>query len=106
EMDYRGVQYKATNTASGEPIEFGSQKQLDLSVQSGVAKDPVVEGDVRPDLYITAANLSKKEGDTAAYDNWVEKGRAMFPENEALLRAELQTFLEKQEYEKALVNLN
>ncbi|WP_417602504.1 hypothetical protein [Owenweeksia hongkongensis] len=105
-MNYRGLQYKAKNAATGDPVEFGSKKQMELSVKSGAVTDPVIEGDVRPDLYLTAASLNKKEGDTAAYDNWVSKGREMFPENEALLRAELQTFLEKQEYEKALVNLN
>lgn len=105
-MNYRGLQYKAKNAATGEPVEFGSKKQMEYSVKQGAVIDPTIEGDVRPDLYITAASLNKKEGDTAAYDSWIARGREMFPENEALLRAELQTFLEKKEYDKALINLN
>lgn len=106
DMNYRGVQYKAQNAETGEVAEFGSKRQMEIAVKSGGFTNPKVEGDLRPDLYITAANLYKKEGDTAKYDELVAAGRAKFPENESLLRAELQTFLENKEYDKALVNLN
>ena len=105
-MNYRGVQFKAKNAETGEEVEFANKRQMEIGVKSGGYNDPKVEGDIRPDLYITAANLYKKEGDTAKYDELVAAGRAKFPENEALLRAELQTFLENKEYDKALVNLN
>ena len=106
EMEYKGLQYKAKNAETGEIVEFGNKKQMEFGVKSGAYTDASVEGDIRPDLYITAANLYKKQGDTAKYDEMVAAGRAKFPENESLLRAELQTFLENQDYEKALVNLN
>lgn len=106
EMNYKGLQYKATNAATGDPVEFGSKKQLDFSVKSGAVTDPVIEGDIRPDLYITVASLSLKEGDTIAYDEWVAKGRTKFPENQTLLILELQKYLDAKEYDKALANLN
>lgn len=106
DMEYRGLQYKAKNTETGEIVEFGNKKQMEFGVKSGAYTDASIEGDIRPDLYITAATLYKKDGDTTKYDELVAAGRSKFPENESLLRAELQTFLENQEYEKALVNLN
>ncbi len=105
-MNYRGVQYKAKNAATGDPVEFGSKKQMDFSVKSGAVTDPVVEGDIRPDLYITAANLNKKEGDTARYDQLVAEARTKFPENQTLLILELQKYLDTKNYDKALENLN
>lgn len=107
EMGYRGVQYKATNTANGETIEFQNKAQLDAAIKNGggLYEQPVVEGDVRPDLMITLANLYKKSGDTTSYDETVSKGRKMFPGNKSLLLLELQKYLDTKEYEKAMVNL-
>lgn len=106
EMNYKSVVYKATEAESGEVAEFNSKQQMDLMIKSGKYKDPVAEGDIRADLYITTANLYRKEGDTTKYDQLVAEGRTKFPQNENLLRAELQKFLETQQYDKALVNLN
>lgn len=106
DMNYKGVVYKAKNVETGEYQEFGTKGQMDLMVKAGQYSDPLVEGDIRPDLYVAAANLSLMKGDTVAYDEMVQKGRTKYPENEALLRAELQKFLETEQYDKALSNLN
>lgn len=106
DMNYKGLQYKATNAATGDPVEFASKKQMEFSVKSGAVTDPIVEGDIRPDLYITAASLNKKEGDTARYEELVTEGRIKFPENQTLLILELQKYLDIKDYDKALENLN
>ncbi len=106
QMEYKGLRYTATEIETGQQQEFANQDELDLVMKSGKFKDAKVEGDVRPDLYITAANLNKKAGDTAKYDQLVAEGRQKFPDNESLLRAELQTFLDNKNYDKALANLN
>ncbi len=105
-MKYKGVQYRATNVESGEITEFPNRTQMELAIKSESYKDPVIGGDLRADLYVNIANLYKIEGDTANYDTWVSKGRTMFPENEALLRLELQKFLDTKQYDKAMINLN
>ena len=105
-MQYKGVVFKATDVETGEVREFTSKIMMDRNVERGNVKDPRIEGDLRPDLYVNAANLYLSSGDTAKYDEMVSVGRQKFPENEALLRAELQKFLETEQYEKALVNLD
>ncbi len=106
EMGYKGVVFKATDVETGEDREFTSKIMMDRNVERGNVKDPRIEGDLRPDLYVNASNLYLQSGDTAKYDAMVAAGRVKFPENESLLRAELQKFLETEQYDKALVNLN
>ncbi len=105
-MGYKAVEFKATDVESGEENSFASAKQRNQAVQSGKFKDPKNEGDIRSDILLNTANLYRQNKDTAAYDRLVKEGRAKFPENDGFIRAELQQFLEAQEFEKALVNLD
>lgn len=107
DMGYKGLQFKATNTSTNQVQEFANRAQMNAAIENtgGLYIDPVVEGDVRPDLYISMANLYKKSGDTAQYDATVAKGREMFPNNKSLLLLELQKYLDTKQYDKAMVNL-
>lgn len=106
DMQYRGLVFKATDPQTGKTVEFPNKITMERAVAGEKVTDPRVEGDLRPDLYVNAANLYLMSGDTAKYDEMVAVGREKYPENEALLRAELQKFLETQQYEKALINLD
>jgi len=106
-MNYKGVEFKAKEVESGNVVTFPNKAQMEMAVKSEQYKDPTIEGDIRADLYVNAANLYLTQlGDTAAYDKMVAEGREKFPENENLLRAELQKFLETKQYDKAMANLN
>lgn len=111
EYGYRGVEYSATTIPEGEngkegKVVFASKKQLDLAMLSGKYKNPEANGDYRADIFLATAGLYKKTGDTATYDKFIKEGRIKFPDNEAMIRAELQKFLETKQYEKAMVNLD
>lgn len=106
EIQYKGVEYKATDVKTGKQVVFASKKQRDLNVKSPSYSDPVNEGDLRADIYLSTANLYKRNGDTATYDKFIEEGRVKYPENEAMIRAQLQKYLETQQYDKAMVNLD
>ncbi len=106
EMEYRGLTYSATETATGKRVDFPSKAQMDMAIKGGEYSEPKIEGDLRADLYVNAANLYMQKGDTATYDKLVAEGRTKFPNNEALLKAELQKFLTSKQYDKALINLN
>lgn len=105
-MEYKGRQYKVTVAETGQVVEVSSKREQEMAMKTGQYKDPVIEGDIRADVIVNTANLRRTMGDTVAYDSLVSLGREKFPKNEALLRAELQKFLETQEYDKAMVNLN
>ena len=106
EMGYRGMEYKATDVTTQQEVAFNSARQRDLAVKAGTHQDPKNEGDLRPDIFLATANLLKLNGDTAQYDEYIKKGRVKFPDNEALIRAELQKFLETKQFDKAMVNLD
>ncbi len=108
DMNYKGQTYKATNSANGETVEFANKTQLTSAIEktNGLYVDPVIAGDVRPDLYIAMASMYKKTGDTINYDATVSAGRAVFPDNKSMLLLELQKYLDTKQYDKAMVNLN
>lgn len=103
---YKGVNFTAVSAESGDTVIFPSKPALDKAVNSGKFVNPSIEGDVRPDLYTTSAYLALEKGDTALYKQKVAQGRAKYPENRALLTAELQLFFDNKEYDKALANLD
>lgn len=106
DFGYKGVEYSATDIEKGTKVVFSSKKQLDLAMLAGTYKDPAANGDYRADIYLATAGLYKKTGDTATYDQFIKEGRIKFPENESIIRAELQKFLETKQYDKAMVNLD
>ena len=106
EMEYMGRTYKATNKETGEEAAFKSKDQMEQYVKLGKFENPQIEGDLRPDLYSSLANLYLQSGDTAKYRETVTEARKKYPNNQALLRAELQIFLDSENYEKAMANLN
>lgn len=105
-MNYKGVTYMADNAETGEETVFPNRRMMDVSVKSGQFENPRAEGDVRPDIYSTVAALALNQKDTALFEETVQRGREMFPENAALMRSELQIFFQKKQYDKALENIN
>lgn len=106
-MNYKGVEFKAVEVETGNQVTFPNKAQMEMAVKSEQYQNPTIEGDIRADLYVNAANLYLTQlGDTVAYDKMVAEGRKKFPEDENLLRAELQKFLETKQYDKAMGNLN
>lgn len=105
-LDYHGTRFRAIAVATGDTIEFFSPRQLETAVKMQTATNPMVGGDIRPDLYRSVIYLALNQGDTALYKESLAKGRAMFPDNIDLIKAELQLFFDNKEYDKALANLD
>lgn len=107
DFGYKGVEFSATTTdEKASKVVFNSKKHMESSVATGKYKDPKITGDYRADIFLATAGLYKRKGDTATYDKFIKEGRVKFPDNEAIIRAELQKFLETKEYDKAMVNLD
>lgn len=105
-MDYKGVTFKAVNVETGDTNIFASKGQMESMVKSGKFSNPMVEGDVRSDIYRSLIFLALQNGDTALYTSTLKEGRTRFPNNVDLLKAELQLFFDNKEYDKALANLD
>lgn len=105
-MDYKGVTFKAVNVETGDTNIFASKEQMERMIKSEKFTNPMVEGDVRSDLYRSLIFLALQNGDTALYKSTLKEGRTRFPNNVDLLKAELQLFFDNKEYDKALANLD
>ncbi len=106
EMGYKGVTFKAVNVETGDTAIFPSKSQMDRMVKIEKFKSPMVEGDIRASLYQSLIYLYSKTENKEMYAKTIEEGRSKFPENTALLKAELQIFFDNKEYDKALANLD
>jgi tetratricopeptide (TPR) repeat protein len=106
EMGYKGVTFKAVNVETGDTAIFPSKTQMDRMVKIEKFKSPMVEGDIRASLYQSLIFLYSKKENKEMYAKTIEVGRSKFPENTALLKAELQIFFDNKEYDKALANLD
>jgi tetratricopeptide (TPR) repeat protein len=79
---------------------------MDRMVKLGKFQNPSTEGDIRSNLYLSLVYLYSKVEDKENYAATIATGRALFPDNTALLKAELQIFFDNKEYDKALANLD
>lgn len=105
-MNYHGTRYRAISVETGDTVEFLSPRQMELAVKTEQVTNPTSGGDIRPDLYRSVIYLALDQGDTALYKASIAEGRAKFPENIDLIKAELSLFFENGEYDKALANLD
>jgi tetratricopeptide (TPR) repeat protein len=107
ELGYKGYEFKAKEKETGKVAGFPNKTMMDEYVQEGSYVEPeVIKNDLRPGYYMSLANLSMANGDTAMYSQYVSDGRAAFPDNSQLLTMELDVYIRTKAYDKALVNLN
>ena len=105
-MNYKGVTFRAIDVETGDTNIFPSKREMDLRVKRGEYINPTTEGDIRSNLYLSLVYLYGEVEDKENYAITINAGRALFPENTALLKAELQIFFDNKEYDKALENLD
>lgn len=105
-LDYHGTRFRAISVETGDTVEFLSPRQMDMAVKTQQVTNPTSGGDIRPDLYRSVIYIALDQGDTALYKSSIAEGRAKFPENIDLIKAELSLFFENGEFDKALANLD
>tara|TARA_R110001592_G_scaffold162584_2_gene395914 strand:- start:41695 stop:42999 length:1305 start_codon:yes stop_codon:yes gene_type:complete len=106
DMNYKGVTFKAVNVETGDTAIFPSKPAMERMIKLEKFKDPMIEGDIRASVYQSLIYIYSKTEDKENYAATIAEGRAKFPENTALLKAELQIFFDNKEYDKALANLD
>jgi tetratricopeptide (TPR) repeat protein len=101
-MGYNGYTFTATNVVNDQPVRFGSKAEMERQVQLQLMKDPVVGPSERPNVYKSLLSALIATADTAGFQEYLMKAREEFPDDESLIRLELQGYLDAEEYEKAL----
>lgn len=106
DLGYTGITYTATYAATGQPKQYPNKAAMEQEIELGLASDPVIGDDVRPSVYISLINAYKKMENAEMYDATLTEARGLYPENKDLLDIQLQSFLDKKDYEGALANLD
>jgi tetratricopeptide (TPR) repeat protein len=106
DLGYTGITFTATYAASGQPKQYPNKAAMEKEIELGLASDPVIGEDVRPSVYISLINAYKKMENTEMYEATLTEARGLYPENKDLLDIQLQSFLDKKDYDGALANLD
>ena len=106
DLGYTGITFTATYATSGQPKQYPNKAAMEKEIELGLASDPVIGEDVRPSVYISLINAYKKMENTEMYESTLTEARGLYPENKDLLDIQLQSFLDKKDYDGALANLD
>jgi tetratricopeptide (TPR) repeat protein len=99
---------------SGGGIDSGAIYSAGVAAMNGGLNDDAIKlfersisvGYNIEDSYINLANVYKGKGDDAGYKATLAKAREALPNSQEIITAEINIYLESQEYDKALANLD
>ncbi|MCC5916132.1 MAG: tetratricopeptide repeat protein [Cryomorphaceae bacterium] len=102
---YKGVSIRAYNIEKERFEVFPNLRSAEISVEKETHKDLGYTDEITPDLYQTLASLYRVTKKMDEYREILKVARELYPDNERLLREELQVFLDAGEFEKVLENI-
>lgn len=105
EMEYKGLNYSALDAKTGKTVNFRDEKTLQDQLDKGVVVEPKISESILPSLYITNITLAKMLGKKEQMNKLIKAGRTKFPKEKDLILLELQDFLDAEDYDGALNNL-
>lgn len=105
DFDYQGYAYDAVNVATNEVETFDNKKFLDNAIAKGThtLKEKRTTGGAN--LYLLLSGVYKKKGDNENANEVIKKGRAKYPDNNALIVEEFNYYLNAKKYKEASDNL-
>jgi tetratricopeptide (TPR) repeat protein len=105
DLRYKNMTWSGMLAKDSVRYPFPDKKTLDMYVLTGEAFEPQRSESTEHDLYIQLLWVYSESGQMSKYDALITVSRAKYPENENLLKMELQSYLEKEDYAGALKNL-
>ncbi len=106
EWNYKGIAWTVLDIEKGSRVAANNKVEADAAVASGKYADPQSSQPVTKELYKALIRLYQSAGDNENYKATLSKAREMYPEDEGLVRIELQTYLDSGDFEAALKNLD
>lgn len=103
EMGYAGINWTAVH--EGVRKAFPSKRMLDQYIASGQASDPQQSKDLRPDNWTQLVYLLYKKGDSTLLAPVLAEAREKYPYNSRIMEIELQVYLDRNDFEGALKNM-
>jgi tetratricopeptide (TPR) repeat protein len=105
ELDYKNITWSGVLIEDGKRYPFPDKKTLDNYVSSERATDPERSESTQHEIYIQLLWVLMELEDLEAYDELLITARSRFPKNDDLLKMQLQAYLDKEDYDGALSNL-
>ena len=106
ELDFKGITWTGILTEDGQRYPFPDKKTLDFYVQTERASEPKRSESINHEFFIQLLWVYNEQKDQDSYDALMKVARAKFPSNDQLLKMELQSFLDKGDFDGALANLD
>ncbi len=106
DMGYKGISFEGKNVESGKYEMFPNERTALASEERGTHVEIRQSEPVTAELYKMLALSYRQADQIDKYKETISKARTLFPENEELIREELSIFLENEEYEKAIENID
>ena len=105
DMNFKNIIWTGILLEDGQRYPFPDKKTLDFYIQTERAAEPERSESIAHEFYIQLLWVYTETNRTEDYDALMKVARAAFPNNDNLLKMELQSFLDKEDYDGALANL-
>ena len=104
-LEFKNILWTGILVEDGQRYPFPDKKTLDFYVQTERATEPQRSESTEHEFYTQLLWVYKETENQEAYDALMKAARAKFPNNDQLLKMELQSFLDKEDFDGALANL-
>jgi hypothetical protein len=105
DMNFKNILWTGILLEDGQRYPFPDKKTLDFYIQTERAAEPQRSESIAHEFYIQLLWVYNETKQTEQYDAFLKTARAAFPNNDNLLKMELQSFLDKEDFDGALANL-
>ncbi len=105
QMDFKNIMWTGILLEDGNRYPFPDKKTLDFYITTERAAEPKRSESIAHEFYVQLLWVYSETDQQEAYDALMKVARAKFPSNDNLLKMELQTFLDKEDFDGALANL-
>ena len=104
-LEFKNIMWTGILVEDGQRYPFPDKKTLDLYIQTERANEPQRSESTEHEFYQQLLWVYSETDNQEAYDALMIEARSKFPNNDQLLKMELQSFLDKEDYDGALANL-
>ena len=104
-LNYKNITWSGLLIEDGKRYPFPDKKTLDSYITSDRASDPQRSESTQHEIYIQLLWVLRELKDPDSYDALLLTARSSFPNNDDLLKMQLQAFLVKEDFDGALSNL-
>ena len=105
QLDYKNITWSGILVEDGKRYPFPYKNTLDSYVSSERATDPKRSESTQHEIYIQLLWVLRELEEIEEYDRMLIVARNTFSKNDDLLKMQLQAYLDKEDYDGALSNL-